>query len=134
MADFWLPSPPGVKAGIAILDTEFADFTVSDEMPRTRPTKAILVSQVGGSRPNPVQSIHRLLIEVWVAKSLDSTVNIEQCCGEASAALRNSAGSTFDGVFSYGWSNEQGPVDFPDPDVSDMRRWQFHGDLRLSCK
>lgn len=134
MGDFWLPAKPGVKTAIAILGSEFPSVKISDEMPKTRPSQIIRVSQIGGSRPNPVQSIHRLLIECWVAKSLDSTVNIETWCAEVSAALRNSSGETYSGVFSYGWSNEQGPVDFPDPDVTDMRRWQFHGDLKLSAK
>lgn len=132
MAGFWLPAAPGVLTAVNILTPDQAPVRVSDEMPQQRPKQIILISQVGGSRPNPVQSIHRLLIELWVAKSL--SVNIETWCGEVSAALRNSSGHTYDGVFSFGWGNEQGPVDFPDPDVTDMRRWQFHGDLKLSCK
>jgi len=101
-------------------------------MPKTRPAQIILISQIDGSRPNPVQSIHRLLIECWLSKA--SAVNIEMWCGQVSAALRASSGRTYSGVFSYGWSNEQGPVDFPDADVTDMRRWQFHGDLKLSAR
>ncbi|MCK9468664.1 MAG: hypothetical protein M0Q49_04540 [Porticoccaceae bacterium] len=132
MAEFWLPAKPGVLTAIRILAPNQAPVLVSDEMPKTRPAQVVLVSQVGGSRPNPVQSIHRLLIECWLAKS--SAVNIETWCGEVSAALRNSSGRTYNGVFSFGWGNEQGPVDFPDPDVTDMRRWQFHGDLKLSAK
>jgi hypothetical protein len=128
----WNPAADGVLAAINILGPIQDPVRVSDEMPKARPAQIILVSQVGGSRPNPVQSIHRLLIECWVAKS--STVNIATWCGQVSAALRASSGCTYDGVFSYGWGNEQGPVDFPDPDVPDMRRWQFHGDLTLSAR
>lgn len=130
----WLPAAPGVLTGVRILEAAYPAVKVSDEMPKTRPNQIILISQVGGDRPNPVQSVHRLLIECWLSKSLDSSVNIETWCGEVSAALRNSSGNLYNGVFSYGWGNEQGPVDFPDPDVTDMRRWQFHGDLTLSTK
>jgi hypothetical protein len=112
----------------------FPAIRVSDEMPSTRPQQIVIISQMDARRPNPVQSVHRLLIECWLNKALDSSVNIETWCGEVSAALRNSSGRTYQGVFSFGWGNEQGPVDFPDPDVTDMRRWQFHGDLTLSCK
>lgn len=134
MAGFWLPDAPGVLTGIRILKEGQPAIRVSDEMPKERPQRIILVSQVDASRPNPVQSVHRLLIECWLAKSLRPTVNIERWCGEVSSVLRSSAGSTYQGVFSYGWSNQQGPVDFDDPDVTDMDRWQFHGDLRLSTK
>jgi hypothetical protein len=130
MAEFWLPAKPGVKVAIAILDAKFG-FTVSDTMPKTRPPQIILVSHMGGSRPNPAQSIHRLLIECWANKF---QFNLEEMCAEASAALRNSRGKSFADAFSFGWTNEQGPVDFPDPDVTDMSRWQFHGDLTLSTK
>lgn len=134
MGNFWLPNAPGVLTGIRIIEAGQPAIRVSDEMPKTRPPRIVLVSQVDARRPNPVQSVHRLLIECWLNKSLDSTVNIEMWCGEVSSALRNSSGNTYDGVFSFGWGNEQGPVDFPDPDVTDMRRWQFHGDLTLSTK
>ncbi len=134
MAEFWLPAKPGVLTAIRILTPGQSPTLVTDEMPKARPARIVLVSQTDGSRPNPVQSVHRLLVECWLSKTLDSSVNIETWCGEVSAALRNSSGSIYDGVFSFGWGNEQGPADFPDPDVTDMRRWQFHGDLTLSTK
>ena len=134
MSGFWLPDAPGVLTGIRIVEQGQPGIKVSDEMPRVRPQRIILISQVDGSRPNPVQSVHRLLFELWLAKSLRPTVNIEMWCGEVSSVLRSSAGSTYSGVFSYGWSNQQGPVNFPDPDVTDMDRWQFHGGLTLSTK
>lgn len=134
MSTFWLPDAPGVLTAIRIIKGDLPALKVSDEMPRERPQQIILVSQVGASRPNPVQSVHRLLIECWLAKSLRTTVNLETWCAEVSTVLRSSAGSTYSGVFSYGWSNQQGPVDFDDPDVTDMDRWQFHGDLKLSTK
>lgn len=134
MASFWLPAAPGVLTAIRVLGPDQDPVLVADEMPKVRPPQIILISQMDGRRPNPVQSVHRLLIECWVNKALDSSVNIETWCGEVSAALRNSSGHSYNGVFSYGWGNEQGPVDFPDPDVTDMRRWQFHGDLTLSTK
>jgi hypothetical protein len=28
--------------------------------------------------------------------------------------------------------NSSGPTDFPDPDISDMERWQFQGDFHVS--
>lgn len=134
MGSFWLPDAPGVLTAVRIVKASQGSIRVSDEMPATRPSQIIRISQVDAHRPNPVQSIHRLLVECWLAKSLRSSVNMEVWCGEVSAALRNSSGSTFSGVFSFGWSNQQGPVDFPDLDVTDMDRWQFHGDLKLSCK
>ncbi|AAN07931.1 hypothetical protein AVANI_13 [Mycobacterium phage Avani] len=134
MGDFWLPDAPGVLTGIRIVKEGQPGIRVSDEMPTNRPNRIIIISQVDGRRPNPVQSVHRLLVECWLSKALRSSINIEAWCGEVSSVLRNSAGSLFSGVFSYGWSNQQGPVDFPDPDVTDMDRWQFHGDLTLSTK
>jgi hypothetical protein len=132
VGDFWRPAPPGVLTGIRIVTAAYPSLLVSDEMPKARPAQIVLLSQIDGRRPNPVQSIHRLLVECWLSKM--SAINVETWCGQVSAALRNSSGSTYSGVFSYGWGNEQGPVDFPDPDVTDMRRWQFHGDLTLSAR
>lgn len=128
----WNPSPPGVLTAIRILTPTQSPVLVSDTMPKTRPAQMIRISQINGSRPNPVQSVHRLLIECWL--STTSLVNIETWCAQVSSQLRASSGRTYSGVFSYGWSNEQGPVDFPDTDITDMRRWQFHGDLKLSAR
>jgi hypothetical protein len=39
-----------------------------------------------------------------------------------------------DGVFIYAWDAEDGPVMYDDPDVTDMTRWQFTGDLSVSTR
>ena len=130
MVDFWPAAKPAVKTAITALDAEYA-CRVSDRMPKTRPAQAILVSQIDASIPNPAQSVHRLLIECWADPY---SLNVEEWANGVAATMANLRGKTIDGVFIFGWSNQHGPVFFPDPDVTDMDRWQLHGDFTLSTK
>jgi hypothetical protein len=126
----WPTPRPAVKTAISILTDAFTGTTVSYAMPRTRPAKIVLVSRVGGGQENPRMDRARLLIECW-AKTIGDA---EAMTATARAALRNSGGTTVDGVFIYGWDGEDGPVMYDDPDVTDMTRWQFSGDLSVSTR
>ena len=111
-----------------VLSTEFTGIKVSVDMPKVRPAQFIRVSFAGGDRPNIVTKLPRLLIELWGKTPED----LEDMYDRAHQALEDAAGTTVAGCFIRKWGNEQGPVDFPDPDVTDMRRWQFHGDWNVS--
>jgi hypothetical protein len=129
--EIWPTPRPAVKAAVSILQTAFGSTAVSTRMPRTRPTQIVLVSRVGGGQDNPRMDRARLLIECWAGGPGDA----ETMTGQARAALRNAGASTvLDDVFVYAWENEEGPVMYDDPDVPDMVRHQFTGDLLVSTR
>jgi hypothetical protein len=130
MADTWLAPQPAVLTAIRILEEAFDPVRVSSQMPRTRPPMFVRVTRIGGGQTNPVTDIARILVECWGP----GIASAESMANTARAALRNAAGITFGTAYVRSFSNEQGPVDFPDPDVPDMTRFQFFGDLNLSTK
>lgn len=129
MTSFWPEPPDAVPVAQAILAPEFTGVSITDEMPTTRPSTFIVVNRIGGGQPNPHQDDATLLIEFWA----ESSAVAAQMARKGRAALRNSRGKTFTGVFSYGWDNEHGPTDYNDPAIQDRRRCQLTGSLLLSA-
>lgn len=133
MTDFWPEPADAVPVGQAVIAPQFTGVAILDEMPKgtldnPRPSTFIVVSRIGGEQPNAKQDRATLLFEFWA----ESTGIAAAMAKKGRAALRNSRGRTFIGVYSYGWSNESGPTDFNDPQVQDRRRCQLSGDLLLS--
>lgn len=126
----WPTPRPALQAAISVLQDAFGDVLVSDRMPRTRPAQIVIVDRVGGGQDNPRIDVARILVECWGP----STSVVENMTATAREALRNAAGTMVDDIFINGYSNEEGPVHYDDPDVSDMRRWQFTADLLVSTR
>lgn len=127
------PTPkPAVKTAIAVLRAALDPAVgVATVKPRIWPRLFVLVTRSGGGLNNPaypVTDIARILVECWA----DSDAACETLTNQCRAALYNTQGVTIDGVFLRGFDNENGPVQLPDPDVPDHRRWQFQGDLMIS--
>jgi hypothetical protein len=124
---------PAVKTAIALLQTAIAgdQLGVGYKMPLTWPAVYIKVSRAGGG-PHPptdlVTDAARIMCEVYGANAAD----VEAATSDAIAALRNSFGTTINGVFLRGFDNIDGPTAFDDVTVPDMCRWQFQGDLLVS--
>ena len=120
---------PAVKTAIAILVEAFGQYAqVSAKMPKHRPIRFVRVSRIGGSQSDPITDNARLLIECFGP----DTETVEAMSATARTALRNAISTIVGGAFVRNWSNEQGPVDFPHPQILDLDRWQFQGDLSLS--
>lgn len=120
---------PAVKTAIAILKQAFGQYAlVSAAMPKQRPPRFVQVSRIGGHQDDPVTDHARLLIECFGA----DVETVENMSATARTALRNAISTVVNGVWVRNWSNEQGPVDFPHPQILDYNRWQFQGDLSLS--
>jgi hypothetical protein len=128
------PTPkPGLKAARRIQADCFSSDAVGSKVPIERPDTFIRVSRVGGEMPLLVTDSVRVLTEIWVRSSITGAVGIiEQMCCDSIAAYMNAQGTFVEGAFIRGFGNISGPVDFPDPDVPDMERWQFQGDLLVS--
>lgn len=120
---------PAVKTAITILAAGFGQYAlVSAKMPKQRPIRFVQVSRIGGTQTDPITDNARLLIECFGP----DTETVEAMSATARTALRNAISTVVDGVWVRNWHNEQGPVDFPHPQIIDMDRWQFTGDLSLS--
>ena len=120
---------PAVKTAITILAAGFGQYAlVSAKMPKHRPARFVQVTRIGGYQNDPITDHARLLIECFGP----DTETVEAMTATARAALRNAISTIVDGVWVRNWSNEQGPVDFPHPQIIDLDRWQFQGDLSLS--
>lgn len=120
---------PAVKTAITILKEAFGQYAlVSAAMPKQRPARFVQVSRIGGFQNDPITDHARILVECFGP----DTETVENMSATARTALRNAISTIVDGVWVRNWSDEQGPVDFPHPQIIDMNRWQFHGDLSLS--
>ncbi len=128
MVDLYPEPQDDIAALIAILEEAFPGMAVSTRRPMKWSESFIRVTRIGGYMSNIVTDTGRQLIECW---ALDGPT-ARGMTRTARAALRNAQGKIFDGAFIRSWDDEQGPVDFPDPDVPSWYRWQFHGDLSVS--
>jgi hypothetical protein len=120
---------PAVKTAIAVLRADLDPAVgVATVKPRVWPRLFVMLTRSGGGLIHPNTDVARLLVECWA----DSDAACEALTNQCRASLRSTEGRTVDGVFLRGFDNEQGPVQLPDPDVPDHRRWQFQGDLMVS--
>lgn len=124
------PTPkPALKTALAILGDAFDGVaSVSAQMPRTLPSKFVVVERVGGARPNLVTDSARILVQCFA----ETPEAVESMCGTVDEAMHNAAGTVVDGVFVRAWGGQQGPTRLPHPDVLTRERWQIHGNLVLS--
>lgn len=121
---------PAVLAAITVLAAAIDDVSISSDMPPHRPERFIRVSRIGGTFGDPATDFARILVECFGV----TTLQVEDLCNQARAALRNAAATTILGnIFIRCWDNEQGPVELPHPQILDRERWQFHGDLLVKA-
>jgi hypothetical protein len=127
----WPTPKPAVLAAITILADAFRGYAeVSAKLPRnSRPERFVKVTRVGGSQDTPVTDDARILVECFAP----DPAQVEAMCNTARSALRNASATTVEttagDIWIRAWDNEDGPTDFPHPDILDRERWQFHGDL-----
>jgi hypothetical protein len=121
---------PAVKTALSVLSDAFGVYAlVSARMPKQRPIRFVRVTRVGGRMRDQATDVARILVECFGP----DVETVENMTGTARAALLNAVSTLVDGdVWVRDWTNEQGPVDFPHPEIIDMERWQFTGDLILS--
>jgi len=125
----WPTPKPALKTAITILADAFGVYAqVSAKMPKQLPVRFIMVSRIGGDRPNPVTDTARILIECFGP----DPETVESMCSTVDEAMHNAIGTIVDSVFIRNWDDIHGPVSLPHPDLLTMERWQVHGDLWLS--
>jgi metal-dependent amidase/aminoacylase/carboxypeptidase family protein len=126
----WLTPKPALLGTVTILEEAFGTYAmVSTKMPaRNRPERFVRVSRTGGGQDNPVTDRARILVECFAK----DTAQAEAMCNTARAALRNACSTFVAGMFVRWYGNESGPVDLAHPDIVDMERWQFSGEIWMS--
>ena len=131
----WPTPKPAVLTAITVLAEAFGDYAfVSAKLPgRSRPERFVRVTRMGGGLENIATDSARILVECYA----QDVGQVEAMCNTARAALRNAGGTTVTttegDVFVRSWDNEQGPTDFPNPEVIDYDRWQLFGQLMVKA-
>lgn len=130
----WPTPKPALLAAITVLDAAFGEYAfVSARMPSRRPDRFVRVTRVGGSQTNIATDTARILVECF-AKDIGQ---VEAMCNTARAALRNAGGTTvttdLGDVAVRAWRNEDGPTDFPHPELLEFERWQIVGDWSVKA-
>ncbi|CAM5400694.1 hypothetical protein [Corynebacterium variabile] len=95
---------------------------VVHKVPRPRPDLFVRVDQAAPRRTTPVTDMTTVFIQVY-GPTLDDAVDLIDVIRERCFDL-----DVLDDRV-LGWSEDSGPVDFPDPDIPDVTRWQFIGTL-----
>jgi hypothetical protein len=122
--------PRALDVPITVLQTEHPGVLVDVSMPRTRPAKFIKVSLLTARSPNVVSYRPRILVECWAGGTNRYHTAYDMALDSIKAL--EDAGSTFvEDIWVRCFDDIEGPVPFPDPDVPEMERFQFHGDLHL---
>ncbi|DAZ90151.1 Uncharacterised protein [Mycobacteroides abscessus subsp. bolletii] len=138
MAELIVPKPSVALAVQAITvglpQAGLTDVYVSSKKPgaatghRILPGKFIRVTRLNpGGMLNRVTDQAHLLIECW-----DDSGEGEKLANAARGVLRAASGQTIAGGFVRCAGEDNGPVDFPDPDVPSHDRYQFTIDLLIS--
>lgn len=123
----WPKAQPAVYTAIAILREALPGVTVGAKTPTGQLGTCVRVTRAGGTRAAINTDVSWILVQCYAP-----ITEVEDLCATCSQALSEARATFVDGVWVRGWDGEQGPVDFPDPDVTHLERWQFHGHLNLS--
>ena len=125
----WPTPRPALKTAIAIVTEAFGEYAqVSANMPRQLPIRFIRVDRIGGSRPNPVTDIARILIECFGP----DPETVESMCSTVDEAMHNAIGTIVGDVFIRDWTNINGPIRRNYRDLLSVSRMMVDGDLWLS--
>lgn len=131
----WPTPKPALLTAITILSDAFGEYAfVSAKMPaNNRPDRFVKVTRVGGGLDNIATDTARILVECF-AKDVGE---VEAMCNTVRAALRNAGGTTVTTtagpVSVRAWDNEQGPADYPHPELLEWERWQLTGELLVKA-
>lgn len=131
----WPTPKPALLTAITVLSEAFGEYAfVSAAMPpNNRPDRFVKVSRVGGGQDNIATDTARILVECF-SKDVGE---VEAMCNTVRAALRNAGGTTVTttagAVSVRAWGNENGPTDYPHPELLEYLRWQVTGDLMVKA-
>lgn len=123
------PLPPSLLVMIGLLRNLQPGLSVSEERPKQRPESFIVVDYVGGSADDTgTLAAPTFAIQCYAM----STGDAERLCGDVLAQLQGIQFQRLNDTQLRGWETLSLPVPFPDPLISDRRRWQLLGTLGMS--
>lgn len=114
--------------GIEIMQAALREQTkvpVVSKVPRPRPEVFIRVDQAAPRALSPVQDRVRIIVQVY-GSDLEQVLNL---CGLVRHTLSNLEGLA---PSCFGTDDIEGPVEFPDPDIPNVYRWQITGVIYIA--
>ncbi|QOP64384.1 tail terminator [Gordonia phage Orla] len=124
-----LPNPDGLAVLISKLSYLNPGLSVSEDAPRARPDKYARIEYLGGTEASSGAFITVSMSILCYAKDTGSTRELSE---GLLAQIKSSQFSVWDGVQIRAWTTDSLPHPFPDPAITDRRRWQFVGSLGFS--
>lgn len=103
------------------------DVPVVHKVPRERPELFVRIDQTAPRRTTPITDLTTLFVQVYgpdVDSAGDLTDSLRELCFDL---------ELYDDRV-LGWSEDSGPIDFPDPDLPDVSRYQFIGSLTQALR
>lgn len=125
----WRPHPPGLRNMIAMVAGRMPTLSVSQDVPKTRPVSFVTIDRVGGSEG--ALGTYSDPLYVFNCYALDAG-GAEELCEALLATLKSAQFTSLGDVQFRGFTLAGGPKHFPDPDVTDRRRWQMSGAFGIS--
>lgn len=106
---------------------ELADAPSYTKVPRKRPERFIRVDQAPPVRYSPVSDRALVIVQLYAPRTADGVdwvvAESHRLRGELVHNMQRFS------PLALGWDEVQGPHEFPDPDLPDVVRWQFSGNL-----
>ncbi|AWY05195.1 tail terminator [Gordonia phage Margaret] len=124
-----VPNPDGLATIISKLSYLNPALSVSEDVPRGRPESYVRVEHLGGSEASSGAFI---VVSMSILCYATSTGTARRMSDDLLAQIKSSQFSVWDGVQIRAWTTDSLPHPFPDPVVTDRRRWQFVGSLGFS--
>ncbi|QCW22017.1 tail terminator [Gordonia phage Yakult] len=127
------PDPPAYPDGLALLVSLLTyrnpGLSVSEDAPRQRPEKYVRIEHLGGVEgPSGAFITPAFALQCYAMNTGDA----RRTCDDLLRQIKAAQFTHWDGVQIRAWETASLPHPFPDPAVSDRRRWQFAGSLGLS--
>jgi hypothetical protein len=125
----WRAHPPGLKSLIALVKARRPGLSVSQDVPRVRPESFVTIDRVGGSEDaSGTVSVPLFAFDCY---ALDAG-GAEGLCEELLATLKSAQFTSEGDVQFRGFTLVGGPHNYPHPDITDRRRWQFSATFGIS--
>lgn len=123
--------PQAQLVAVEYLRQSIAGCHVGTFVPRERPPMFLVVQRNGGVMRNPITDGATITVQAYAQDQYQA----ERLAGWARTALQESSqvSRQVNGHLVRGWREYGGPQRYTDPDNPTLARFQFSGELLVSC-
>ena len=125
----WKPHPPALKTLITLLKQRLLTLSVSQDIPKIRPQTFITIDRVGGTEGS--SGLYSLPLFAINCYALDAG-GAEELSERVLAELKSLQFREVGDVQVRAFNLVGGPHHYPDPDITDRRRWQMTVEMGFS--